>query len=64
MDKAVNKINIKKKLAPLIEFFDEFKKDKTGVVGLCILVLAIMVSLLESLLLTYKEAPTRWAYKC
>ncbi len=60
MDKSVNKINIKKKLAPLIEFFDEFKKDKTGVVGLCILVLAIMVSLLEPLLLTYKEAPKRW----
>ena len=54
------KNNIMKKLAPLIEFFEEFKKDKTGVVGLCILVLAILVSLFEPLLLTYKEAPKRW----
>ena len=52
--------NINKKLAPLIEFFNEFKKDKTGVVGLCILVLAILISLFEPLILTYKEAPKRW----
>ena len=52
--------NINKKLAPLIEFFNEFQKDKTGVVGLCILVLAILISLFEPLILTYKEAPKRW----
>ena len=54
------KNSISNKLAPLIEFFEEFKKDKTGVIGLCILVLAILVSLFEPLLLTYKEAPKRW----
>lgn len=52
--------NVNKKLAPLIEFFNEFKKDKTGVVGLCILLLAIFVSLFEPIILTYKEAPKRW----
>lgn len=52
--------NINKKLAPLIEFFNEFKKDKTGIIGLCILILAIFASLLEPFLLTYKEAPKRW----
>ncbi|MEI0796569.1 ABC transporter permease, partial [Brachyspira pilosicoli] len=56
----MNNNNINKKLAPLIEFFNEFKKDKTGVVGLCILLLAIFVSLFEPLILTYKEAPKRW----
>lgn len=52
--------NVNKKLAPLIEFFNEFKKDKTGVVGLCILLFAIFVSLFEPIILTYKEAPKRW----
>ncbi len=49
-----------KKINPIINFFDEFKKDKTGVIGLSILVIAILTSLLEPLILTYKEAPKRW----
>ena len=56
----MHEININKKLAPIAEFFNEFKKDKTGVLGLCILVLALLASFLEPLILTYKEAPKRW----
>lgn len=41
-------------------FFNEFKKDKTGMIGLSILIIAILISLLEPLILTYKEAPKRW----
>ena len=42
------------------DFFNEFKKDKTGVIGLSILIIAILISLFEPLILTYKEAPKRW----
>lgn len=49
-----------KKSNPIIDFFNEFKKDKTGVIGLSILVIAILISLLEPFILTYKEAPKRW----
>lgn len=49
-----------KKLNPIINFFNEFKKDKTGMIGLSILVIAILISLLEPFILTYKEAPKRW----
>lgn len=42
------------------DFLSEFKKDKTGVIGLSILIIAILISLFEPLILTYKEAPKRW----
>ena len=42
------------------DFLNEFKKDKTGVIGLSILIIAILISLFEPLILTYKEAPKRW----
>ena len=44
----------------IIDFFNEFKRDKTGVIGLSILIIAILISLFEPLILTYKEAPKRW----
>ena len=44
----------------IIDFFNEFKKDKTGMIGLSILIIAILISLFEPLILTYKEAPKRW----
>lgn len=53
-----NKKNMKSN--PLIDFLNEFKKDKTGVIGLFILIIAILISLFEPLILTYKEAPKRW----
>ena len=54
-----------KKLNPqkqnlIIDFFNEFKKDKTGMIGLSILIISILISLFEPLILTYKEAPKRW----
>ena len=42
------------------DFLNEFKKDKTGVIGLSILIIAILISLFEPLILTYKETPKRW----
>ena len=42
------------------DFLNEFKKDKTGVIGLSILIIAILISLFEPLILTYTEAPKRW----
>ena len=44
----------------IVDFFNEFKKDKTGMIGLSILIIAILMSLFEPLILTYKEAPKRW----
>ncbi len=44
----------------IIYFFNEFKKDKTGMIGLSILIISILLSLFEPLILTYKEAPKRW----
>ncbi len=44
----------------IIDFFNEFKRDKTGMIGLSILIIAILISLFEPLILTYKEAPKRW----
>lgn len=44
----------------IIYFFNEFKKDKTGMIGLSILIISILISLFEPLILTYKEAPKRW----
>ena len=52
--------NTYKKLAPLIEFFNDFKKDKTGVVGFCILILSVLIVLFEPFILTYKESSKRW----
>ena len=58
-NKKSNSINPQKQ--NLIKyFFNEFKKDKTGMIGLSILIIAILISLLEPLILTYKEAPKRW----
>ncbi len=58
-NKKTNSINPKKENL-LKDFFNEFKKDKTGMIGLSILIIAILISLLEPLILTYKEAPKRW----
>lgn len=44
----------------IIDFFNEFKRDKTGMIGLSILIISILISLFEPLILTYKEAPKRW----
>jgi len=44
----------------LKEFWEEFRKEKNGLVGLGILGLAILAVLFEPLLLPYPEAGTRW----
>ena len=44
----------------IIDFFNEFKRDKTGMIGLSILIIAILISLFVPLILTYKEAPKPW----
>ena len=58
-NKKSNSIN-RQKQNLIKDFFNEFKKDKTGMIGLSILIIAILISLLEPLILTYKEAPKRW----
>ncbi|WP_432633820.1 ABC transporter permease subunit [Brachyspira sp.] len=58
-NKKTNSINPQKQNL-IKDFFNEFKKDKTGMIGLSILIIAILISLLEPLILTYKEAPKRW----
>lgn len=45
---------------PFIDFFNEFKKDKTGIIGLTILIIAVLIVIFEPFILTYKEAPKRW----
>ena len=60
-NKKTNSKNINpKKQNLIVDFFNEFKKDKTGMIGLSILIIAILMSLFEPLILTYKEAPKRW----
>lgn len=58
-NKKSNSINPQKQNL-IKDFFNEFKKDKTGMIGLSILIIAILISLLEPVILTYKEAPKRW----
>ena len=58
-NKKSNSVNPQKQNL-IKDFFNEFKKDKTGMIGLSILIIAILISLLEPLILTYKEAPKRW----
>lgn len=42
------------------EFWNEFRKDRSGLVGLGILVLAILVVLFEPFVLPWKETNTKW----
>lgn len=51
---------MKNKLLPVIEFFKEFRKDKTGLVGLLVLIFSMLIVIFEPFILTYKEAPKRW----
>ena len=44
----------------LENFWSEFKQYKTGIVGLSVLVIAILIVLFEGFIITYKEAPSRW----
>ncbi|MCE5256567.1 MAG: ABC transporter permease [Spirochaetaceae bacterium] len=44
----------------LSEFWNEFKKEKSGIVGLVILLLCLLVVIFEPLILPWKEANSKW----
>ena len=44
----------------LSEFWSEFKKERSGLVGLAILVISILIVIFEPLILPWKEANTKW----
>lgn len=44
----------------LAEFWQEFRKERSGLVGLAILILSVLVVLFEPLLLTWKDANSKW----
>lgn len=44
----------------LAEFWNEFRKEKSGLVGLAILIVALLVVIFEPAFLPWKEANTKW----
>lgn len=48
------------KLKALNNFYKEFSKDKTGIVGFVIIIIAILISLFEPVIIPYKQASKRW----
>lgn len=44
----------------LNEFWSEFKKEKSGLIGLAILVIAILVVIFEPIILPWKETNRKW----
>jgi len=42
------------------EFWSEFKKERSGLVGLAILVLSLLVVIFEPVILPWKEANSKW----
>jgi len=44
----------------LSEFWSEFKKERSGLVGLAILVISILIVIFEPFILPWKEANTKW----
>ena len=44
----------------VLEFWDEFKKERSGLIGLAILVLSLLVVAFEPLILPWKEVNTEW----
>jgi len=51
---------VKAKFKLLKDFWSEFRHYKTGIVGLSVLVVAMLIVLFEGFIITYKEAPERW----
>ena len=47
-------------LSGVIDFFNEFKQNKAGLVGLFILLACILIIIFESFIIPYKEASSRW----
>ncbi|HOB15762.1 MAG TPA: ABC transporter permease [Defluviitoga sp.] len=44
----------------LVDFWNEFKQIKFGIIGIIFLVIAILVTIFESFLIPFPEASTRW----
>lgn len=44
----------------LAEFWNEFKKEKSGLVGLVLLILCLLTVIFEPLILPWKEVNTKW----
>ncbi len=44
----------------VLEFWDEFKKERSGLIGLAILVLSLLVVIFEPVILPWKEVNTKW----
>lgn len=47
-------------MSQFMEFWNEFKRDKSGLVGLGILILCILLVIFEPLIIPFKEAGTKW----
>jgi len=43
-----------------LEFWDEFRKEKSGLIGLAILILSLLVVIFEPLILPWKEVNSKW----
>ncbi len=53
-------MKIKEFFSELLDFFHDFAKVKTGMIGVAIILLFIIVMILEPYLLIYKETNTQW----
>jgi len=47
-------------MSQFMEFWNEFKRDKSGLVGLGILILCILLVIFEPVITPFKEAGTKW----
>lgn len=53
-------MNLKDFLAGLSDFWSEFRRDKAGLIGLAILVVAILAIIFEPLIVPFKEVNSKW----
>ncbi|HRS66950.1 MAG TPA: ABC transporter permease, partial [Spirochaetia bacterium] len=47
-------------MSQFMEFWNEFKRDKSGLVGLGILILCVLLVVFEPLIIPYREAGSKW----
>ncbi|HQJ41574.1 MAG TPA: ABC transporter permease, partial [Exilispira sp.] len=53
-------MKIKDSFSGLIEFFKEFSKVKSGLIGIFIILIFLILMILEPVILPYKETNEKW----
>lgn len=53
-------MKLKEIFSEVIEFFKEFTKNKTGLIGIAIILIFLVLTIIEPYIIVYKEANTQW----